>query len=168
MSSTPENSDPYVLQEHLNGVLKRRERRFGRRLSLSLATEHQFTRKFIVTRKFIALPPLRFERLARRLAGELPTTLRAFPPFDEIISRAVVPRIACACFLERHEAPDAARLPNLLDDPNAFLRCHMQPLGVCFCRIYRHQEPIMTFKLMSAWMLLNSGGEGGIRTPGRL
>jgi hypothetical protein len=148
MSSTPENSDPYVLQEHLNGVLKRRERRFGRRLSLSLATEYQFTRKFI------ALPPLRFERLARRLAGELPTTLQAFPPFDEIISRAVVPRIACACFLERHEAPDAARLPNPLDDPNAFLRRHMQPLGVCFCRIHRHQEAITTFKLLSAWMLV--------------
>jgi hypothetical protein len=52
MSSTPENSDPYVLQEHLNGVLKRRERRFGRRLSLSLATEHQFTRKFPTPRGY--------------------------------------------------------------------------------------------------------------------
>ena len=54
------------------------------------------------------------------------------------------------------------------DDPNAFLGCHLRPLGVCLCRFYRHQEPIMVFNHLSQWKLKNSGGEGGIRTPGRV
>src|SRR5271157_4066926 len=71
---------PHVLQEHVNGIGKQRERCCFRRLRwLAIRAKHQFTDKLV------PFPALRLHGLARRLPCNLAPPPAAFPPFDKIV-----------------------------------------------------------------------------------
>jgi hypothetical protein len=82
--------------------------------------------------KFIPFSPLGFACFAWSLPGQLAPTFAALPPFDKIVTRALVPEVAVAGLLEGDEAPDATRLLTFLMMRIRLTVAMLSTLGVCF------------------------------------
>src|SRR6266404_2238115 len=108
-----------MLQEHLDGIGEKGERSFRERRLRLLAVQER------LAHKFIPFSPLGFACFAWSLPGQLAPTFAALPPFDKIVTRALVPEVAVAGLLEGDEAPDATRLPDFLDDADTLDRRHV-------------------------------------------
>lgn len=77
-----------VPQEHFDCVADRCCCLFLRRRGNGLSSGNELAYEFML------LPTLRFERFVWGLPGSLSAALFAFPPFDEVIARALVPNVA--------------------------------------------------------------------------